>query len=181
MITFDKFISKYLGKKIDLFWGVNFAMFSSRKNNKVFNPIIKFVVVDVVNNLATFKISTYFLFHDKPMFTHTSIRGKWMVWLINKHISIILNSFSTFPVVMIFPYYIFSLTFITAKFSLSRFIMYKFLLTIEALKTSFAVFIITTSIAKSSFLRWGSIKRFSTLYANILHQIIIAYNALRII
>ena len=74
------------------------TMFSIFSKNKVFNSIILFISVNMVNLFSFFKISPNMLFHYKTMLKNISIAfTKWMVCLSNKNITI-MNSFSTFPV-----------------------------------------------------------------------------------
>ena len=68
------------------------------KQFKIFNPVIGFIAVDMMNNLFGFKIPPNMLFHDKTVFadvkSHNFMR---MIRSVNQNIPI-MNVFSAFPV-----------------------------------------------------------------------------------
>ena len=60
-----------------------------RKQHKIANRIIKFIFIDMMDNLFGLKVSTKMFFHNKPRLTNISIYiGRWMIFLHNKNISI---------------------------------------------------------------------------------------------
>ena len=64
---------------------------------KIFYSIICFNMINMMNYLISFKISTNMLFHNQPMLSNIPIKiSRWMVISFNHYISTV-NSFSTIP------------------------------------------------------------------------------------
>jgi len=58
------------------------------KNFEIFDPVIIFYAINMVNLFTRRKESTYMFFHNKSMFTNISfLCTAWVGWIINKNIS----------------------------------------------------------------------------------------------
>lgn len=165
-MTLNEFVSKYTGKKIDLFsgsksWFVNQAMFRPVSYHQVFNSVIEVISVNVVNYLRAFKFSS----------------------------NILLNNFSiTFPSPSRMIERGLTLKYVKACFrtecffaSFSTLKSFKNVATFLALKKSFSRFVITISTTKSSLLTWRSFKKRVAFFTNAIHIAIISHNELRLI
>lgn len=67
-------------------------------NKKILNTIVKFIVVNVMNNFIRFKISFNFLLHDKSMLSNIAQgSGIRMIGTINKSIASFIDIRTTLP------------------------------------------------------------------------------------
>lgn len=71
-------------------------MFGSINKFKVINPIIRSIMIYVMNSFACIKLSTKMLFHNISMFKKSFTHN------LNKYISILPQNFSAFPSRMVF-------------------------------------------------------------------------------
>lgn len=67
------------------------------KKFKIFNPIIRGLIINVVDFFSTVKKSTNMFFHDKMMFSNVFVNRIRMIGFINIHIAMI-TFFNTFKV-----------------------------------------------------------------------------------
>lgn len=163
-MTTDQFITKYSNKYVDfdLFRWVNLNVFGSSKNNKIFNSVISFNIVNVMYNFFTFKIPINFFLHYQSMFEYISICRKWMIRFINENMTVT-NRFTAFPARVFISNHIRSLTLVTTKNSFSAFIINKFFSTVRANIMAFTRFVITETTTKGRFIRGWFIEVFMTL------------------
>lgn len=123
---------------------------------KIFNPIVCFIVVFVMDNLMGLKESTKMLFHHISMLPHITARSVRMIWGINHYISRMV-SYPTLPFRSIFrisslKYF---MTIHTTKYMFSPFVTFvisKSFSTLITLKNTFTRLVVTISITKSSLL-----------------------------
>ena len=116
---------------------MNYIMLTTRNNFKIFNPIIKFISVKMMNYFFGFKITIKMFFHYKTMFSDISKSiAKWVIALLDKFISIVhINTSIPFPI-FISRYFrtmsfvtAFNRTIFTPILSNSPFFYFKFLTT----------------------------------------------------
>mgnify|MGYP001618930092 CR=1 FL=1 len=73
-----------------------------RKQLKIFNPIIVFNTINMVNRFSWFKETIQIFFHNKTMFSNAIIFvTKWMIWRINRNVSSKITA-TPFPIWMFF-------------------------------------------------------------------------------
>jgi hypothetical protein len=67
-------------------------------NLKIFNPVIIFFPVLMMDKLFWFQISTKMLFHNKSMFHNITTFFHWMIGRVNHHISSLIFPFPCFKI-----------------------------------------------------------------------------------
>ena len=119
---------------------------SRRKQFKVFNPIIIFNTINMMNNFLRGKIPTKMFLHNKAVFKDIFFFSKWMSWKKNQYIATF-YLFATFPVIMFIA---FRKNVCYGRFNISFF------------KTSFSRILDWMSFVKTTYL-WMSFYKMSIL------------------
>jgi hypothetical protein len=152
---------------------VNARVFFPANYHKVLYSIIQLVVVNMMDYLITPKVSANRLLHNVSMLFDFIVSGVWVRRHIKNSVTT-LNSDPTFPSRVLNSLHTFFLARIRAKNQLPLFMGFKklkCLFAIIAFKKGFSAFVITTSIAISSFLARRSFEFCRALFANINHTI----------
>ena len=93
-----------------------------REKIKVFNSVVSFNFVDMMDNLGFGKVTTKMFFHYKSVFRNIILFVvKWMAGTFNKTITFTIKLNSTFPVVVVFPRIIANFSFVPRSITLSEF------------------------------------------------------------
>lgn len=176
-MTFDDFVKKYTGKEIDfeLFWRMNPSMFSSSKNNKIFNPIVRFIMVNMVDYLITFKKSTKFLFYNESMFGYPIVMSGGMMRLVQKNILSFIR-YATIPMIMIDSFIKSYSTTIRTKFSFTNSITFKVFIAFFTFLNALTRQIIASTTTHVRIIGWWSFKLLATPFANKYHNKSISYS-----
>ena len=110
-MTIQEFVNKWNGRGIDLFdlkmpkMGLmSSLMVSPISNDKIFDSVISFNSINMVNNFRRFQKSTQMLFHYKTMLTKIFVILRSMIGIKDHSVTAVINSFATFPAATIFSF-----------------------------------------------------------------------------
>lgn len=137
MLTLDQFVTKWTGKGIDLLRGMNLSMFSSGNEQKIFNPIVGFIMVNMMDYLNALKKAAQLFFHYQSVFCDAIIMSKGMMRLIKKNVFSFISD-TALPVIMIGSFVKDSHTFIRAKPPITNTVTFKDDLTLLTFPYKFA-------------------------------------------
>lgn len=144
------------------------GVFFSRHNHKIFDSIIIFNMVNMVNNLLRSKESPESFFHYQPVLGNMVIMGSRMMRLVNHYIGSFIG-YASFPMIMIRSLIKGSGARIrTEPFDFSSPI-FEPLFTKVTVSIPFPGLVITTSITKFSLLAWRSLKGSFTNFTDVKH------------
>lgn len=153
---------------------VDFGVFISSNYNKILWPIIKLIVVYVMDYFITVEKSANLLLHYKTVFKDFVVSGLWVVGHIYNFIAFAINGFTTRPSGVILTNHHLPLALARTKDKFTFFMRAKILellIAIGAFEKALSAFVVTRPIAKPSFLARRSFEFFFTLFANINHTI----------
>lgn len=175
-MEYDTFIANWLGKAIDWVlrittesttsWKMKFSVATTSMKFKILNPIVQLISIYMVNNLVSIKFTSQTLLNNLSMLQN-------IAWS-NFNVAFVHNT-STSPSRVIDASHKRPLARIRAEYSSSTLIINKLFTTLYTLKMSFSRLIITSTIAKPSFLRGWSFKFGSTEFTNMFHNLIIQH------
>lgn len=189
-MTIDDFLSKYANKSNDLFTSIlgswkGFVAFYKRRVRsvltdmdrsirqfKIFDSVICFIVVFVMDYLMRFKIPTQLFFHYKSVLSNITTSCRGVIRGVNHYVSLMKNP-TAFPFIVFIRSKTRSLTGTRTENTPASFVALvvgKCFSTLITLKNTFTRFIVARSIAESSLLTWRSFEKFITEVTSVNHM-----------